>query len=530
MTAVSEGRWFFDTPLRQTPFMGNTGTHMKRPPKARMNLLFLKVAAPALLIGLALSAACLTAAWFINRNQREMARLLPVNVMAVEEAQRLEIQIRELRFLLLQQRLRPTPSVRQQIEIAHNEIERALAAARSAARDDEQQRLIEQTDREFRTYLIEAETNLAPFTSLDEASRWADNHPVAEAAEPCRELLNLNNREMRETVAVSGQISRWVQAGLILFCILGPIGGFVGGFGTARGMHHSISRMLVLVRDVHAQLEEEVGLLEVDAAPSLDILDDRLQRFVERVKEATHQIQQQQQEILRAEQLAAVGQLAAGVAHEIRNPLMGIKLLIECALRAPNRAELSTEDLAVIYREILRLERTAQGLLDFARPPQIHPELADVRQAILQAVELARPRARQQEVEVEVSLPEDPVMARHDPDQVAGVVTNLILNALDALPHGGKVRVGLGSGPGGEAQVTVEDTGTGLASDILPRLFVPFTSTKPTGTGLGLSVSRRIARQHGGDLTAANGPGGGACFTLTLPRPEATDAHTVGRR
>jgi two-component system, NtrC family, sensor histidine kinase HydH len=458
--------------------------------------------------------------------QREMAHLLPGNVNAVEQAQRLEIQLRELRFLLLQQRLNPTNEVRRGIDAAHAEIEKALAASRSTTRDLQQTQLVNRIEHEYRDYRAEETESARKFTSLEEISRWAVEHPVAEAAEPCRKLLEINNREMRDAVAASDRSSRWVQAGLLLLCVLGPISGFVGGFGIARGLHRSISRMLVLVRDEHANIDEEVGLLDVDAVPSLNVLDERLQRFVERVREVTKRVQQQQQEILRTEQLAAVGQLAAGVAHEIRNPLMGMKLLVESARRNRGRAELSGDDLEVIHREILRLERTAQGLLDFARPPQLHTNVGDLRQAVFQAVELTRPRARLQEVDLELHIPEEPVLLPHDVDQVAGVITNLVFNSLDALPAGGKIAVTLKPRREGGADVAVRDNGPGISPDMLPKLFTPFLSTRPTGTGLGLSISRRTARQHGGDLMGRNEPGGGATFILSLPAAASTTAKS----
>jgi signal transduction histidine kinase len=322
-----------------------------------------------------------------------------------------------------------------------------------------------------------------------------------------------------------------VQAALLLFCLIGPIGGFVGGFGTARSMHRSITRMMVLVRDVHAQLDEEVGLLEVEPAPSLATLDERLEKFLERVREVTHQMQRQQQEILRSEQLAAVGQLAAAVAHEIRNPLTGIKLLVEAAIRQPTRQGLTADDLTLIQRELVRLERTVQSLLDYARPPALRATYQDLRPTLKQAVDLVRSRAAQAGAEIRADLEGEPTCVWHDRDQIAAVLTNLLLNALDATRQGGVVRLGLERGRRGGAVIRVRDNGPGLSPAILPRLFTPFASTKPTGTGLGLSLSQRIARQHGGNLTAANDPAGGACFTLTLTEkgPGGDDSQSADR-
>ena len=494
-----------------------------------MNRLVLKVAAPGVIAGLALSATCLSAAWILHRLHRETTDRFPAHMAALEAAQQLEIDVRDLRFLLLLQQLSPADDYSVRVAAVHADIDDALAQARASALHPDQTRVIERIDVEFRTYLREAEGNPRPFAGVADARAWAEQHPVATADELCRELARLNNREMRAAVAAGDRVSEWVQAALVVFCLVGPVAGFLGGFGVARGIERSLARMIVLVRDVHASLDEEVGMLEVEPPGRLELLDDRLRRFADRVRKVVAQVQRQQQEILRTEQLAAVGQLAAGVAHEIRNPLSGIKLLVESGLGGfGGRADgLNDEDLRLIHREIVRLERTVQVLLDYSRPEPPRLTDADVRPAVRQAVELARPRAVLQGVDLRLDMSEEPIVRPHDPDQIAGVVTNLVFNALDALPGGGGVSVRADVGATGVV-IEVTDDGPGIPADIVGRLFTPFASSKPTGTGLGLSTSRRVAQLHGGTLTGDTDPGGGTRFTLTLPRLAAGGRNVGG--
>ncbi|MBO0699758.1 MAG: histidine kinase, partial [Zavarzinella sp.] len=226
---------------------------------------------------------------------------------------------------------------------------------------------------------------------------------------------------------------------------------------------------------------------------------------------------------LRAEQLAAVGQLAAGVAHEVRNPLMSMKLLTESALAG---GELTPDDLRVINDQIGRLEQTVTGLLDFARPSPPRRAVADLRGVLSAAVDLVRGRADLQNVRLEVTAPPDPVPAAVDVSQLTGVLVNLLLNALDALPGGGRIGVAVTHTAENEVSLTVTDTGPGIAPAVLARLFEPFVSTKDTGTGLGLNVCRRVARDHGGAIRGENVPGGGARFIVTLPG--GADAEAPG--
>ena len=491
-----------------------------------MNRLVLKVSAPGVLAGLTLSVACLSAAWVLNRLHRDTTDRFPAHMAALEAAQKLEIDVRDLRFLLLLQQLSPADDYSARVADVHADIDEALAQARASAMHPDQMRVIGRIDAEFRTYLREAEGNPQQFAGVADARQWAEQHPVAAADELCSELARLNSREMRAAVAAGERVSGWVQAALVVFCLVGPAAGFLGGFGVARGIDRSLARMIVLVRDVHASLDEEVGLLDVDPPGRLELLDDRLRRFADRVREVVAQVQRQQQAILRAEQLAAVGQLAAGVAHEVRNPLTGIKLLVESGLEGSNgRGDgLNDEDLRLIHREVVRLERTVQTLLDYARPQPPRLAHADIRLAVRQAVKMACPRAHLHGVDLRLVEPPGPVVCPHDLDQIDGVVTNLVINAMDAMPDGGTVLVHVRASDA-HAVVDVTDDGPGIPSGVLGQLFTPFASSKSTGTGLGLSTSRRVAVQHGGSLAGENAPAGGARFTLTLPLHDSGEQH-----
>jgi signal transduction histidine kinase len=230
-------------------------------------------------------------------------------------------------------------------------------------------------------------------------------------------------------------------------------------------------------------------------------------------------LQQQQRELLRTEQLSAVGQLAAGVAHEIRNPLTGIKLLVEAAARQKNPRPLDAEDLRVIHGEVAKLEQTVQNFLTFARLPAPLRAPCDLREVISQASELVRGRAGQQHVEVVVESPEVPVVVPVDRGQIGTVLVNLLLNALDATSKGGRIEVVLEPPANGAVRVVVSDTGSGIPEAVLGRLFTPFVTTKSTGTGLGLSLAARVVEEHGGAVSGGNRPEGGARFVLSLPAP-----------
>jgi two-component system sensor histidine kinase HydH len=180
--------------------------------------------------------------------------------------------------------------------------------------------------------------------------------------------------------------------------------------------------------------------------------------------------------------------------------------------------------------EIRRMERCLQTFLDYARPPKPQFKPVDLAQPISRTLALIAGRARKQQVSVEFTPPAEPILVTADVEQMQQLVVNLCLNALDAMPRGGKLYVELDELSGNEVELTVRDTGAGIAAKLLPALFVPFVSTKETGLGLGLVTSRRIAECHGGSLQASNAPEGGACFRLRMPRLKKSEAMSAAFR
>lgn len=328
-------------------------------------------------------------------------------------------------------------------------------------------------------------------------------------------LRNFNGDQLRDSEASHRNILKHMAWGLAIVGGLGSIAGIVFGYGLARSLRFNLDQLLIRVQGASDKLNQEIPLAEVVQSPQG--LHEISQSLVTQVEQAVQTLQQREREVRRAEQLATVGQLASGIAHEIRNPLTSIKLLVQCVLQDPSSGKLTQEDLTLIESEIRRMELSIQTFLDYARPPKLeraHVNLAVVSQ---EALQLVRGKADQQLVKLLACFPEEPVMLSVDRPQIRQVFVNLYLNAIDAMPHGGTLSVSLTKPSPEWVECTIEDTGNGIAADILPRLFQPFVSGKETGVGLGLVVSQRIVTEHGGKLTGTNRPAGGACFVIRLP-------------
>jgi signal transduction histidine kinase len=403
-----------------------------------------------------------------------------------------------------------------------------LTAARESATTVDQQNLVRLIETRYRQYQAELDglrAEMRQAKTPDELKRLVESHPVRYVVEPSLDLRILNRERMKELERESRRASRQGNFAMLLLGLAGPISGIILGYGVTRGLSQSIYRLSVRVQDVAQRLEQDVAAVNLVADGDLSRLDRQLQMIIGRVEEVVARLQHQQREMLRTEQLSAVGQLAAGVAHEVRNPLAGIKLLVESALHSKNTRPLNLEDLAVIHQQVERLEHTVQGFLDFAKPSAPHCCRHDLREIITEAGNLIRSRAHQCGVQTVFAFPDQPVEVFVDRGQISTVLVNLFLNALDAMPNGGQLEVRLTIEPDGSPRVRISDTGSGISPEILPRLFTPFATTRPTGTGLGLSISRRIVEDHGGRIEAANRPEGGAAFTIRLPALPAEVAN-----
>lgn len=239
-------------------------------------------------------------------------------------------------------------------------------------------------------------------------------------------------------------------------------------------------------------------------------------------------VKRMEAQVRHADRLAAIGRLAAGLAHEIRNPIASIRGSIEVLRQnlKPQGADRRLMD--IVLRESDRLDGTIAEFLDFSRPRRLQPVLTDLTQVIDEVLLLLAQQA-DPGLRLVKEYPDGTVKAYVDPGQVRQALWNLGRNAVEAMPHGGVLRVVARLGPAGEmehrpltstVEMVVEDSGAGVPPEHLPHIFEPFYTTKPDGTGLGLAIVHRIVQEHEGEIRVDTRGEGGARFTITLPGVE----------
>jgi two-component system NtrC family sensor kinase len=277
-----------------------------------------------------------------------------------------------------------------------------------------------------------------------------------------------------------------------------------------------IDRVIAMTdRVVGGDLSARVG---IRPAGDLGRLCAAVDRMAEAVVERETQLEQAtRRQISQSERLAAIGRLAAGVAHEVNNPLTGVLTFTHLLRAKPNLEDQDRADLDLVIRETTRVRDIVRGLLDFARETPSRGQWLDVNELVRQAVRLLAAQEEFGRILMEERLGEKLPQVYGDPNQLQQVFLNLSLNACESMPEGGRLTIATELRDG-DVAVVVSDTGCGIRQEDLERIFEPFFTTKPVGkgTGLGLSVSYGIVQQHGGTLGVKSSPGRGTTFTILL--------------
>jgi len=226
--------------------------------------------------------------------------------------------------------------------------------------------------------------------------------------------------------------------------------------------------------------------------------------------------------LIRSERLASMGEIAASVAHEINNPLGIIVGFTQRLLDRIPADTLNYEELKIIEQECIRCAKIIKDLLDFARPGIPHKQLLNVEEIIMNSLKLIEYQARKHSIRMRHHISQG-IEVEIDPDKFRQVLVNILLNAIQAMPQGGTLDISLriqGHHDGfvqGCACIEIADTGVGIPEENLSHIFEPFFSTKRNGTGLGLSLSKRIIDAHGGNLELESEEGKGTQVTIRLP-------------
>lgn len=486
--------------------------------------LSIRLMLPILFVGALMMAIGVAAAMYIHREFRDRNAFVTGQIVSENALQDLVFAVRDVRYSLREYLLTGDPKNIENAKQLGPIIEIRLAEAQRYVLSEQGIALIRRIERGRQlvfTQLHQLQNMTAP-AMRQEVRRIVDDVLEPELRIPSREYLELKHDRVESGMEQAEEFSQLLVLSLTILALCGATAGALWGMGVARGIGRSIVQLTVPIKSVAGQLNRAVGPLTVQTHWKFEELPDVVDGMARQIGEVIDKMRASQRRAARSEQLASVGQLAAGMAHELRNPLTSMKLLVQSAQMRSGQ-QLGARDLEILNEEIGRLERVASAILDYAKPPRLRSAEFDLIDGIRGTVDLMQDRYRRRNVELRAELPTQPCTVRGDAGQLRQVWLNLLLNALEASEGGSHVTVAV-RGPVATLEdpnrsgywVEVADEGCGLPRD-RGDIFEPFVSTKETGMGLGLSISQRIIEGHGGTIEAENRPERGAKVQVFVP-------------
>lgn len=461
---------------------------------------------------------------YTYRLQHVTTAVLDENLSSLKAAQELEVALFRMRGLTSNYLLDGDARWLQTLEERKLEFRAWLAEAHKTALTSQEETILSQISSLVRDYEtgLQSAIDLNQRGDLDAARRAlarASRVVFEDIYIQCEAFVGANEGFMIESVNRMKAANKALRMAMYGLGIVGVLLGYFLGSVITRSIEQPIYELVLKVRG--AAGDELVERMDLQRDGGLEQLDRQVHELIHRINTTRADLERNRRLLSRAEQLAALGKVSAGIAHEIRNPLTAIKMLVYSMREDSRLDDDQRRDLEVISKEIVRMERFVESFLDFARPPD--PKLVPMQlsEVAHETVALLLPRLQQSGTRVlEVYEPETGHILA-DPDQIRQVVMNLILNAVAAMPEGGEVRLETQriatTGAPSWVHLRVTDTGTGIPDEILDDIFEPFVSGREDGSGLGLSISSQIVRLHGGWIDAANNPHGGATLTVSLP-------------
>lgn len=326
-------------------------------------------------------------------------------------------------------------------------------------------------------------------------------------------IITLTNKTLEERR--QGSLEDMARAKIIvnMLLVITPFAALVLSAVFIRGFTKPVDELLTATRRIKSG----------DLSYKIEGLRDEFGEVATSFNEMAASLKEQCQKMQWAEQLVVLGELAGGLAHEIKNPLAGIKASTAVLSEEESLSAENKDILLKVIEQINRIENLLKSLLNFARPPKPQIMSVDVNEVLDATISLAQkhplfssPDSKSIVIEKRYDSHLPKISA--DPLQLQQVFMNLLLNAADAMPAGGTITARTAHDETARPlSIRIGDTGMGIDTAVIDKIFQPFFTTKPKGTGLGLAITKRLVEQHGGSIGVESNPGGGVLFTITLP-------------
>ncbi len=315
----------------------------------------------------------------------------------------------------------------------------------------------------------------------------------------------------------------WIEDSIIsdanVFAIVRILTAITVLFSLLAGIFGVVYITRKLMRDV-ARINDGVEKMKGDLSHRIEVSSDELGQIAGEINRMAEKLEEQkalEERLHQADKLAALGQFVSGIAHELRNPLGIMKGSLQLMEKRGTLSEEDSEFIEIIKEQIERQNSVIEDLLRFAKPAKTNFELLDVEDVIDSMIKFAGTYLRDSNIEFTRRKSAVPMTVHGDFEKLKQIFLNLILNAAQAMPDGGKLLLETEVLGDGGLAIRFTDSGRGISEDEISDIFNPYFTTKEKGTGLGLSISYQLVKLHGGDIKAENSPDGGAVFTVLIP-------------
>lgn len=461
---------------------------------------------------------------YIYKLQDETTVLMEQNVRSAKTAKELTLSLYDIRAASLTYLFDRSPERIAILQQKQSDFITLLQKAKESANTEEENMLIQQISALFSNYQ-QTLTNALELHKIGRISQpnklivHASQDLINTIEEKTNEFIIKNEvaqAEYEESIRKNDDI---IRSAMYALGFGGIIIGLVLGWMVARILLNPIYKLVLKVRD--AAGSEVVEHIQMSPGKELEELDLHINRLIGRINKANEDLKKNRELLERSSKLAAIGKIAPALAHEIRNPLTAIKMLIYAMMQEPDISKDKLHDLEIITHEINRVEGFLQNFLKYARPAKPQMQMVSIVPVLKEMIQLMQPRLRQNNITLVENHDLENLKINADPDMIKQVVMNLMLNAIESMGPDGELRfstqVTADDQDNKTFRIIISDNGPGIPDDILDSLFDPFVKGKDQGIGLGLSISQRIAELHHGWISATNNPDKGASFTVNLP-------------
>jgi signal transduction histidine kinase len=459
--------------------------------------------------------------------QDASSQIIEENIQNVRAAKELEITLYGIRAISLNYIIDKDSAWVDRLSEKEAEFGRALDKANETANTQEEHLLIQQITALFSNYqqnlntalLLEKQGNILKANAL---LVHGSRDLINTIEDKCKDLIASNQSEQTDYENKIKRNNDFIRVAMYSLGTGGLILGIILGWLVARIILNPIYKLVLKVRD--AAGSELVEHVKMSPGKELQEIDLHINRMISRINQAHEDLEKNRQLLEKSSKLAAIGRIAPAIAHEIRNPLAAIKMLIYSMKNEQDIPADQQHDLQVIVGEIDRMEGFLQNFLKYARPAKPVLKQIDIQAVIREMVYLMTPRFKKNKVEVVEEYQSGEVMVNADADQLKQVLMNLLLNATEAMNNGGNLSIRSAIVAGEKdsehpkwLEVKIRDNGPGIPEEVMQSLFDPFVKGKASGVGLGLSISQRILELHHGWIDAVNNADKGATFTVHIP-------------